>query len=645
MMNNSILKPDVRTIYLKNKAKERVTYLQIPPDIDTRTLTKDVKEGAVQFKELLDELKKDEQSQYFMIHAENLEMGYMAVMYHAACCNAFRIDYDNEDETEYSEKPEFEWFQVLDNEEEYNDDMAIWKESGIKIPVIDCVDVRRNLCDQPEDYFFNSFSMQQNNMGVNERPYWMDCREEAVCIVCNTDGFGCMIDEETVRNLDYFRNNKRIYIIFIGEIDKRNEQIDENDFMFSIGMDNLAVKNEIILTFLADEVRVKLEEEQEKKYYKYLFRKCLHKNDVKVAKGFSYEKVINLIMSMKKNEICNLIDKIIKYAIKEKGKKGGNVLVTEDFRFIDKFMRTSDRKKDKKEKGAREKLMNQLIGMDEVKEQVLDVVNVMKYSKMREKLGIAASEYHNVHVMLGAPGTAKTTVAKLMGQIMLEEKLLPDNRFICVNGAELKGMYVGHSAPKTKALFDNHDVIVIDEAYSLVDDAGVSDSFSREAIAQLIIELENHATDKLVIFAGYGGTNVSEKNNKMKDFINANPGIKSRITSTFIFESYTSDEMIKIFRRLAALQHFHVESEADTLLSEFFEERIQDDNFGNGREARSLLETCILYAAKRVMEKQKPEKSEFKKITVEDVDRAIEKTKKSYQQQYGRAQKLIGFTA
>ena len=125
--------------------------------------------------------------------------------------------------------------------------------------------------------------------------------------------------------------------------------------------------------------------------------------------------------------------------------------------------------------------------------------------RLRKEMGMKKSSYHNVHMMLGAPGTAKTTVAKLMGKIMEEEKLLPGSQFTCVNGAELKGMYVGHSAPKTKALFEENDIIVIDEAYSLTGDRSEPDSFSREAIAQLVIELEEHAEDKLVIFAGYGG--------------------------------------------------------------------------------------------------------------------------------------------
>ena len=93
-------------------------------------------------------------------------------------------------------------------------------------------------------------------------------------------------------------------------------------------------------------------------------------------------------------------------------------------------------------------LKEDLIGMEQVKEQVMETVQVMKFNRLRKEMGLKKSSYHNVHMMLGAPGTAKTTVAKLMGKIMEEEKLLPGSQFACVNGAELKGMYVGHSAPR-----------------------------------------------------------------------------------------------------------------------------------------------------------------------------------------------------
>lgn len=390
-----------------------------------------------------------------------------------------------------------------------------------------------------------------------------------------------------------------------------------------------------------------LPKEKEKIFYKYILKGNFAKYGLKTKRGFSYERLLNLIVSMQNDRTCELIEKIVKYAMKDMNTDTEIVLSSADFQFIDRFaVNLNQRIEAKVKKSAKDRLMTELIGMTEIKQQVIDIVNVMKYNRMREQMHISSASYHNVHMMLGAPGTAKTTVAELMGQIMVEEKLLRDNRFICVNGAELKGMYVGHSAPKTKALFENYDIIVIDEAYSLVDDSGNTDSFSREAIAQLIIELEAHSMDKLVIFAGYGGKDVSGKNNKMYDFINANPGIKSRITSTLYFSSYSAEEMVEIFLKHAKMQKFVVENNAQEYLHEYFSERIKDENFGNGREARSLLETCVMYVAKRVFVKEKKKYSvqELKQIKTEDVCAAIEKAKQFSDNQSLRKERSIGFS-
>jgi hypothetical protein len=318
-----------------------------------------------------------------------------------------------------------------------------------------------------------------------------------------------------------------------------------------------------------------------------------------------------------------------------------------DFAFMDRFCRADGLalKKRKGQPRAMERLMTELVGMEEVKKQVVNIVNVMKYNRIRSSMNLNGGTYHNVHVMLGAPGTAKTTVAQLMGQIMVEEHLLPDDRYTCVNGAELKGMYVGHSAPKTKALFEENDIIVIDEAYSLVGDYGQNDSFSKEALAQLIIELENHSTDKLVIFAGYGGRKVNEKNNKMKDFLDANPGIKSRITSTFYFDSYNAQEMMEIFMRIAKTQKYKVDNSVCPMIAKHFQNRINDDNFGNGREARSLLETSVVFAANRILSegKKKYTKEEMQTITYEDVAAAIAQTNHAEQVQNVAHGRRIGF--
>lgn len=652
MKKNPILKAEVKSVYLKNQVSEKVTYLEIPSGISKASFARDIKAGAVQFREISNLLEKKKQSSYIVISAEDLESGYMAVMYHAACMHTMTAADEGAECVEYDESPDYDNFSLSGTEDEEWCGEE-WCECWNRIPVLRPRDLQDHLHNSNENIFFSGFPMQQTNMGTNHRPYWMDCKKEAICIVTGDPvgmgGFSTSSDQNMLETLRYFESNRVVYLLMIQPDSSRFEYLDEeyDDGFIPMGYEDM-LRNNIVLSFMAEEARVFLPPENEKQFYKYILKGNFAKYGIKTMRGFSYERLLNLIVSMKNSRTCELIEKVVRYALKDRDASTEIVLCNDDFQFVDRFAGNVNRRMDSKQrKSAKERMMTELIGMSEVKQQVLDIVNVMKYNRMRAQMKISNGSYHNVHVMLGAPGTAKTTVAELMGQIMVEEKLLPDNRFICVNGAELKGMYVGHSAPKTKALFENYDIIVIDEAYSLVDDSGNTDSFSKEAIAQLIIELEAHSMDKLVIFAGYGGKDVSGKNNKMHDFINANPGIKSRITSTFYFSSYSADEMVGIFMNHAKMQKYVVEKSAQQYLYDYFAERIKDENFGNGREARSLLETCVVYAAKRVFsaEKKKYSVQELKQITSEDVRIAIAKSKEFNDTQSLRKERTIGFEA
>jgi SpoVK/Ycf46/Vps4 family AAA+-type ATPase len=291
------------------------------------------------------------------------------------------------------------------------------------------------------------------------------------------------------------------------------------------------------------------------------------------------------------------------------------------------------------------RLEHELVGMDSVKEQIHHIINMMKMNRLRESRGLSANNFHNVFLLLGAPGTAKTTVANLMGKLMREEKLLPGDRFASVNGTELKGMYVGHSAPKTKQLFDQHDIILIDEAYSLAaSDCGGMDIFAQEALSQLMIELEKHSKDKLIMFAGYGGSDVSAQDNKMLEFLKANPGLKSRINSTIVFPSYKADEMVEIVHKQADLMDYVLAGDADNLIRSYFAERLKDKAFGNGREARRLIETCQYFMAERIFKdyKGKSTKLQLKTIMPDDVKRAIDKLRDDERAQTG-VQGVFGF--
>lgn len=137
---------------------------------------------------------------------------------------------------------------------------------------------------------------------------------------------------------------------------------------------------------------------------------------------------------------------------------------------------------------------------------------------------------------------------------------------------------------------------------------------------------------------------LTEKDNRMQTFLNSNPGIKSRITSTFNFKSYSAKEMIEIFKRIAKNSNYIIQNDVDDMIENFFESRVSMRDFGNGREARVLLETAVIYAARRNMELNKEQytKKDMQTLTNTDIALAIERLRKGY----GKSEKInntIGF--
>ncbi|MCI9306439.1 MAG: AAA family ATPase [Lachnospiraceae bacterium] len=646
--NLSLLKPQVCTRFLQNKSREKVTYLDIPKQLDLKSLQQDVKLGACQFAELDALIQKEKEPTYILICTDNQEQGYMAVTYLAAGFNKkkgrCKVDLPaGEKHLQAAEGlDEFETFWEESLEEN-------WEEDDYRIPVIEESALKMWVCGDTGDIFsMTNLSAVGSRKKDSMTPYWMDCTAISVCVALQSQNgmgfFGGMEgirDEMLLEGLNYFQGNDKVYILMVEQRELAmgmEMKMDQDNWFY------------IALNFSADQVQVKLTETQKIKYFKEVFRGTFALKHIKAAKGFSFERMARLVAFMQEKKKCELVENIVKYAVKDWTSPEMRPITNRDFAFMDRYYEATSflAQTVTNEKGetARDRLRKNLIGMKEVKRQVFQVLDVMKYNRIRGEMKLGNGGYHNVHLMLGAPGTAKTTVAKMMGEIMMEEGMLPDNRFVCVNGAELKGMYVGQSAPKTKMLFQSYDIIVIDEAYSLTGDNGETDSYSKEAIAQLIIELEEHSMDKLMIFAGYGGRKVSEGNNKMKDFLNANPGIRSRITSTIYFDSYSPEEMVQIFFHMAQLQNYILDEDVREAVYRHFDRRVRDDNFGNGREARRLLETSAACAASRVLSQNKKRytKMEMQNILCEDVKKALWQEENAEEIQQGcAARHAIGF--
>src|ERR1035438_6508930 len=230
--------------------------------------------------------------------------------------------------------------------------------------------------------------------------------------------------------------------------------------------------------------------------------------------------------------------------------------------------------------------LDALIGLRAVKDQVRKTMNLVKLGKEREKKGFPKIDLTHHLVFRGNPGTGKTTVARIVGEIYREMGLLRSGHLVEAERGDLVGEYIGQTAPKTKAVIDRamDGVLFIDEAYSLVPEDGEKD-FGAEAIATLIKAMEDNRNRLVVIVAGY--------KDEMDRMINSNPGLKSRFKTSIDFEDYTTDELAEIFLSGAAAAGCTLSMDARVRMTEIMEALPKGKGFGNGRDVRNLWEETL----------------------------------------------------
>lgn len=254
--------------------------------------------------------------------------------------------------------------------------------------------------------------------------------------------------------------------------------------------------------------------------------------------------------------------------------------------------------------------LNSLVGLKKVKNMLHELVDLIELkNKAGNDLKISNANMHMV--FLGNPGTGKTTVARIVAQILYNLNYIKQNKLIEVSSKDLVAEYVGQTAPKTMAVIEKAmgGVLFIDEAYSLASGKGQGNSYNEEAIATLIQAMENSRDNLVVIFAGYTV--------EMQDFLNANSGIVSRIGYTVEFEDYTEDELVQIFKNMVKKAGFEITDEAIQKAKDIIKKYKNTKNFGNARFARSLYEKSVIKHASNT--KCKKRKSILKTITAEDI--------------------------
>jgi len=278
-----------------------------------------------------------------------------------------------------------------------------------------------------------------------------------------------------------------------------------------------------------------------------------------------------------------------------------------------------------------QKELSRMVGLEEVKQLVGEIIDSSKVQMMRERLGLESGKTSKHMLFTGNPGSAKTTVARLLAEILRKEGVLDTGTFIECGRADLVGKYVGWTAPTIKAKFRRAKggILFIDEAYSLVSDDGYGD----EAITTIVQEMENHRDDVIVIFAGYP--------DKMDKFLDKNEGLRSRIAFHLDFPDYTPDEMTDILKLMIEKNGYCTDEAALDKCHKIFENACSQKEFGNGRFARNLLEQAELAQSKRIMSESKGKQVSRKKLQTlkaEDFDVNLTKNVKG-------AKRTIGFVS
>ena len=240
--------------------------------------------------------------------------------------------------------------------------------------------------------------------------------------------------------------------------------------------------------------------------------------------------------------------------------------------------------------------LQDLTGLAAVKQDVIHIINMIKVRKLREIKGYKCPEMSFHLVFTGNPGTGKTTVARLLAKIYKQLGVVSRGQFIEVDRSGLVDHSIGGTAIKTSKVIDKAvgGILFIDEAYTLTSYKDVGD-YGQEAVDTLLKRMEDDRDDLIVIVAGYTGP--------MHNFIESNPGLRSRFNKYIFFTDYTSTELMKIFRLMCKEKDYMLTENAAFIAETYLRgiSESKQENFANARLVRNYFERCVDRQASRVV--------------------------------------------
>ena len=284
----------------------------------------------------------------------------------------------------------------------------------------------------------------------------------------------------------------------------------------------------------------------------------------------------------------------------------------------------NDKKTEKKEEaGFKEvsledaiKELNELIGLSNIKTEVTNQMNYLKFIQLRKEKGIEENAVINLNsVFTGNPGTGKTTVVNLLGKIYKGLGLLSKGHVVEVDRADLVGEYIGQTAPKTKKQIEaaRGGILFIDEAYALARGGEDSKDYGKEVIEIILKEMSDGPGDIAIMVAGYP--------KEMNVFLNSNPGLKSRFGNYFHFEDYLPDELMEIAKQFANKKKVHFDDESSKFLYQKLTDayRNRDVSFGNARFVTGIVNEAKQNMGLRIMQLE-PDKIDDTILTTISLD-------------------------
>lgn len=257
--------------------------------------------------------------------------------------------------------------------------------------------------------------------------------------------------------------------------------------------------------------------------------------------------------------------------------------------------------------------LDNLIGLKRVKEEVTTLTNYIKMKQKRDEMNLTSPNVSYHCVFSGNPGTGKTTVARIITNIYWEMGILKQGHLVETDRSGLVAEYVGQTAVKTNKIIDSalDGVLFIDEAYTLAQ--GGKEDYGAEAIATLLKRMEDDRDRLVVILAGY--------TEEIEQFINSNPGLRSRFNRYIHFEDYTADELFEIFCLQVKKNEYTLSDDAALYLKEQLNAVVANKpkDFGNARYVRNLFEKTIERQANRLASVSNLTKENIAEICKEDI--------------------------